>query len=77
MSRGDSLPVLIVKLGENERHIPFVPDQSLRDIPSSLTAERLNELRDQAKIINLSHCLDFDDFSFENLHFKPMRVINR
>ena len=58
------MPVLIVKLGEKERHIPFVPDQSLRDIPSSLTAERLNELRDQAKIINYRTV--FDDLFFEN-----------
>jgi len=32
--------------------------------------ERLNILRDQAQIVNLSQCSDFDDLFFENLYLR-------
>ncbi len=43
------------------------------DVLLSLAAvERLKNLRDQAKIINLSLCPDFDDIFLENLYLQPM-----
>ena len=37
-----------------------------------VAVERLKNLRDQAKIINLSQCLDFDNLFLENLYLQPM-----
>ena len=37
------------------------------------TGERLQRLVDRAKIINLSHCPDFDTRFLENLYLQPLR----
>ena len=39
---------------------------------SPVAVERLKNLRDQAKIINLSRYLDFDDLFLENLYLQPL-----
>lgn len=40
---------------------------------SSVAIQRLKELRDQARIINLSRWPDFDDLFLTNLYLQPMR----
>jgi hypothetical protein len=40
---------------------------------SSVAVQRLKDLRDQTRIINLSRWPDFDDLFMENLYLQPMR----
>lgn len=40
---------------------------------SSLAAERLNELRSRARLVNLASYSDFDQAFFENLYLQPQR----
>jgi uncharacterized 2Fe-2S/4Fe-4S cluster protein (DUF4445 family) len=40
---------------------------------SSVAVQRLKELRDRTRIINLSHWPDFDDLFLTNLYLRPMR----
>jgi uncharacterized 2Fe-2S/4Fe-4S cluster protein (DUF4445 family) len=40
---------------------------------SSLAAERLDQLRSRARLINLAHYPDFDQAFLENLYLQPLR----
>ncbi|MBU1979637.1 MAG: DUF4445 domain-containing protein, partial [Gammaproteobacteria bacterium] len=40
---------------------------------SSLAAERLNQLRSRARLVNLAHYPDFEQVFFENLYLQPLR----
>jgi uncharacterized 2Fe-2S/4Fe-4S cluster protein (DUF4445 family) len=42
---------------------------------SSLAAERLNELRSRARIVNLASYPDFDQAFLENLYLQPLQVL--
>jgi uncharacterized 2Fe-2S/4Fe-4S cluster protein (DUF4445 family) len=42
---------------------------------SSLAAERLNELRSRARIVNLASYADFDQAFLENLYLQPLQVL--
>lgn len=40
---------------------------------SSLAAERLDQLRSRARLINLAHYPDFDQAFLENLYLQPLQ----